>query len=461
MKHTIQRFDSLISQSTRRPRILFAAMLIIPILALSGCQTRGDRLISQTLPLSEQPLSAFGWVGVHFTEPMDQTSVEGAFSISPFVKGETFWQENSFWFRPIAPFSQDTVYKVQLAGEIETANGRMVLVDRAWEFTIRQPDLIYFVPMGEGGEVWRAGADGSNSHPLSATGGKVIEFAPDRSGSQITFSVKNEAGGRDLWLMDRDGENQRLLLNCGEDVCGDPAWSMDRERIAYTREVHDPDSGGYQPAQVWTVDVKSAQTSQLYQGEIAFCHSPSFSPDGKKLATYDTTQNAIQVLNLQTSQESGIPRVLPGAGDWSPDSEHILFTDLLAAENEPFVEIYIADLEKGTVETALIEPTTDTDFSQPRWSPAGDWLAAALRPVNANITKALWLLPLGDGVPISVADDPAATYSAYQWDPWGESLVYQRFALSGSEPVSIWRWDWDSRQAVKILDAGARPQWLP
>lgn len=442
-------------------RALLWFVLLAVCLILSACQIQENRLIAQTLPLPNEPLSAFGWVGLSFTEAMNRESVEAAFSISPPAAGETFWQEYTFWFRPIFPFSQDITYQAQIKGELQTAEGRKVHVDRIWEFTIRPPDLIYFVPREEGGEVWRASADGGDPRPLTTTGGKLFEFAADRSGSQIAFSVQNETGGRDLWLMDQDGESQGLLLTCGKDVCGDPAWSMDQTRLAYTRKVYIPEAGGYQPAQVWTVDVEGAETSQLYQSEIAFGHSPSFSPDGLKLASYDTTRKAIRVLNLETSQESGIPRILQGSGDWSPDSERLAFTDLVAAENEPFVEIYIADLENGTVETAFEAPSTDTDFSQPRWSPKGDWLAAALRPVNANITKALWLLPFDAENPITIADDPAANYSAYQWDPWGEALVYQRFVLGGADSISIWRWDWTSRQAVKIIETGARPQWLP
>ncbi|MFW5714521.1 MAG: TolB family protein, partial [Brevefilum sp.] len=209
-------------------------------------------------------------------------------------------------------------------------------------------------------------------------------------------------------------------------------------------------------------DTASGETSQLYQSDVAFGHSPSFSPDGKKLATYDTTQSAIRVLNLFTSQESGIPRILPGSGDWSVDSAEILFTDVMEAENEPFVEIYIADLETGTVQTAFQEPTSDTDFSQPRWTPDGKWMAVSLRPVNSNISKALWLLSLDDKQPINIAANHSANYSAYRWDPWGESLAYQRLILSGSDPeITIWRWDWDTQQAQQIIDKGTRPHWLP
>ena len=444
-----------------KSRIYLFSLILVSIV-LSSCQSRPNRLISQSFPLPDEPLSAFGWVGVSFTEPMDHESVDKSFSISPPVGGEAFWQENAFWFRPIDPFVQDTVYTARLSGEVTTAEGRTASMDYTWEFTVRPPELLYFVPMDESGEIWRASADGGNPRPLTATGGAALEFAADRSGTWVAYSVLNNSGGSDLWLMDRDGADQRLLLNCGQDLCSEPAWSMDRVRIAYARVVYDTAAGGYDPAQVWTVDVASGETAQLYQSEIAFGHSPSFSTDGHKLATYDTTQNAIRVLDLQTSQESGIPRTLPGSGDWSADSSQILFTDVLAAENEPFVEIYIAYLASGDVDMAFETPSTDTDFSQPRWHPEGNWLAVALRPVNANITKALWVLPLSMGAPITVADDPSANFSAYQWDPWGKTLAFQRLVLSGSEPqISIWRWDWETREAVQIIEQGARPQWLP
>lgn len=436
---------------------LFAIAFILP-----ACQIQQNRLIAQTHPLTGEALSAFGWVGVEFSRPMNGASVENAFSISPPVEGKTFWQEDTFWFRPIFPFSKNSIYQASLAGELETADGLTASVDLAWQFNIRQPDLIYFVFQGDSGEIWRTASDGSQPRQLSTTGGNVFDFSPDRSGEWIAFTVQNDNGGWDLWVMDREGHDQRMLLKCGKDICAEPAWSMDRERIAYTREVYDLEANGYQPAQVWTVDVTSGETSQLYQSESAFGHSPTFSPDGDKLATYDTTQNAIRVLDLNTFQESGIPRILPGSGDWSPDSNRLLFTDLLPAENEPFVEIYIADLVEGSVDTAFIEPSIDTDFSQPRWSPDGNWLAVGLRPVNANITKSLWLLSLVENATIKIADDPSANHSAYQWDSWGESLVYQRLVLGGFDPeITIWRWDWKTRETEQILEEGARPQWLP
>lgn len=437
--------------------------LVFAILILSSCQIINRKpLITHTFPLTGTQLSSWGWVGVAFSQPMDTHSVEASFSLSPDMTGVFFWQENAVWFRPSTAYDLESEYQARLAGDLQTADGQIFPVDITWNYSIRQPDLIYTVPLENGGEIWRASSAGSDSQQLSVTGGNVIEFIPDRTGNWIAFSVQNESDGSDIWIMDRDGENQQMLVNCGQDVCGEPAWSMDRLWIAFTRETYHTDSGGYQSAQIWTVDVQTKETSQLYQSDIAFGHSPSFSPDGNKLASYDTTQTGIRVLNLTSSQESLIPRILPGVGDWSQDGSKIVFTDVVAAENEPYVVIYIVDLATQTVEPAFDEAISDTDFSQPRWAPDSKWLAVSLRPINAEFTKALWVLKLNGDALYPVATDPSATHSSYSWDPWGTSLVYQRLAFSSSDTnPSIWLWDWESMASERLIEIGGRPEWLP
>lgn len=389
---------------------------------------------------------------------MDEESVQRAFTLSPNTDGVTFWQENTFWFRPIRAYEKSVDYQARLSGEVKTSEGKSVDVDQTWTFTVREPSLLHFVPAVEGGEVWKSQADGSGTIQLTFTDNKVLEFSSDRTGETILFTVQNDLGGRDLWLMDRNGEDQQLFLNCGQDLCSEPTWSTDKQTIAYTREVYLDEEGGYQPARVWTADAESGQTAQLYKSDIAFGHSPSFSPDGNKLATYDTLNNGIRILDLTSSQESIIPTFIPGSGDWSPDGSKIIFTDLVAAENEPSVAVYTMDLETDDIQQVLSTGEGDTDFSQPRWSPNGGSIAVSLRPVNANISKTLWVFRLDGSFSRQISDDLSATFTAYQWDSWGDRLVYQRYDLSGGNS-SIWVWA--SGENIKIIENGIRPQWLP
>jgi Tol biopolymer transport system component len=403
-------------------------------------------------------MSTFGWTGISFSKPVIKESVEKLFSIYPETHGITFWQCDTFWFRPIQAYKPNIEYQARLTGDLRTIEGEIITVDRTWSFTVRAPDLVYFVPAEVGGEIWRASADGLHAQQLSFTQNKVVEFSVERSGTAIAFTVQNDRQGHDLWMMDRIGQDQERLLDCGRDICGEPAWSMDGQTIAYSRQVYLSALEGYQGTQVWTVDLESGQTAQLYQSEPAFGHSPSFSPDGKHIASYDTINKGIRILDLATSQESILTRALSGSGDWSQDGTRLIFTDLVAAENEPFVQVYVLDLETNAVDTVLDVGLSDTDFSQPRWSPDGESVAVSLRPVNSNISKTLWVLRLDGSVSRQVADDPSATFSAYAWHPWGDRLVYQRYDL-GNATSSIWLWEDGKRK--QIIEHGSRPQWLP
>lgn len=431
-------------------------LLISILLSLTACLPRGESsLIEQTYPPSGEAISALGWVGVSFAQPMQAGAVEAAFSIQPETAGETFWQGSTWWFRPIRAFEREVTYQARLAGDLEAANGRSIAVDKTWTFTIRQPEIVYYVPQGQGGDIWHAASDGAQPQPLSETSGGVVDFSVDRSGNWIAFTAHNDAGGQDVWVMDRNGDDQRMLVNCEQDTCGEPAWSMDRATIAYTRQVD-------QAAQVWTVDVERGETAPLFPNKPAYGFSPAYAPDGRRLAYYDTTARAIIIIDLETSEETAVPREMSGAGDWSPDGTQIIFTDFLPAHHEPFVDAYVYDLASQSVKTAFGTTTGDTEFSQPRWHPNGQWAAVSLRPVNAAPSKDLWVLPLIERDPIVVDVDQSATFSAYQWDPWGDSLLYQRYDLAAAEPrASIWRWDWKTRARVRLVENGARPQWLP
>ena len=447
------------TQQLSRTRYRLIILFSIFVIFFSGCQKDPkSKIIERVFPSESTQLSAYGWIGVSFSDLVDKNTVQNAFTISPEIQGEIFWQGERIWFRPLQAFEPDTEYQARLSGEITAVDGDTFNVDRTWTFTIRDPLLLYYVLDDQGGEIWRSNADGSETAQLTFSENSIFEFASPRSGDAIVFNQQNTLGGRDLWLMDRNGDDQRLLLSCSQDLCSEPAWSMDEKIIAYTREIYLGEQGGFQPGQIWTVDVESGETSQLYQSESAFGNSPSFSPDGTKFAFYDTVNKGIRILDLTSSEESIIPTAVPGSGDWSPDGSKIIFTDLAASENEPHVAVYTLNLETRAVVRVLDIGGVDTDFSQPRWSPEGEWVAVSLRPVNSNISKTLWVLRLDDSVSRQVSDDQSGTFTAYQWDPWGDRLVFQRYDLSsGSSSI----WVWASGESIQIIDNGSRPQWLP
>jgi hypothetical protein len=77
------------------------------------------------------------------------------------------------------------------------------------------------------------------------------------------------------------------------------------------------------------------------------------------------------------------------------------------------------------------------------------------------MNRALWVLKLDGSESIPIGFEPSATYSAFQWDPWGGGLVYQRLSIGAGFDSSIWIWDREIDDNLQLIKNGARPQWLP
>jgi Tol biopolymer transport system component len=441
-------------------------VVLISLTALLGLilflVLQGDRVgvqVTAVIPAEGEQAGIYGPIGIQFSQPMDQALAESHFSLSPTVSGHFKWEENILWFLPDSMLDPDQAYQLLLSAGVKSANGRALLESQQWTVSIRKLDILYLVPGDHGGDLWRWDMTHQISQALTDTGGLLIDYAPSQTGEWIVYSFENEEGGTDLRLVNRDGTENKLLFSCGSDYCSQPDWSPDGKWIAYTRQIWDADSGSLQASRVWTVNVETTDTTPLYENDDALGQMPSFSPDGQRLASYDTELHGIRVLDLETSKETLIPTSQEEMGDWSADGERLLFIDLLPSALEPEVMIYIADLETETIVQALGGNAEATSFSQPRISPDGNWITVALRPINSTTNKALWVLKIDGSEAVLVSNEPSANFSSYHWDPGGKFLLYQRFG-SNLQP-SVWIWDMESGESQLLVNEAARPQWLP
>lgn len=436
--------------------------LVIIVLIFGVFRTINRVQITAFYPDESQSLSSHGRIRITFNQPMNPGSVESHFSFSPPVEGQFSWEGNTLWFTPVIILDPSLTYQVVLAAGVRSQSNRILQKTVEWSFKVRAADILFMKPGEAGGDLWLYSITEDRSHQLTDTDNTVVDFAPSPTGDFIAYTKTNAGNGVDLWLIDRDGNNSVKVVNCGLDLCSEPAWSPDSEWIAYTREVFSPPEGRHLPQRVWMYAFKSGETLPLVQQEGAYGHSPSFSHDGKRLAIYDILDNAIRILDLETEQELAVPSAYPSIGDWSPDGEEFIFIDLSAGVLEPNVGMYIFSFKDKSIRDALGEFLPHLDVDPPRWSPNGEQIAYGARLVGTSAGKGLWVANLESGDALPITQDPSGSFSNYRWDLTGERLVFQRYAPSGILPhTSIWVWDRSTEKSIKLLENGTRPVWIP
>ena len=166
-------------------------------------------------------------------------------------------------------------------------------------------------------------------------------WSPD--GTQIVF-VSDRSGNWDIYVMDADGEDEylRRLTDTSESEFGwghgarNPAWSPDGKYIAY-------ESGGSIYAEIYLMDADGSNVRLLMGGGV----NPTWSPDGKYIAYESRTGGNIRSPDILVMDADGSNNYLlthydgyDGEPAWSPDGTQIAFVSYRDGD----LNIYVMDL---------------------------------------------------------------------------------------------------------------------
>lgn len=409
--------------------------------ALAGLMLAGDRVgarVLRSFPPEGGAVSAYGRVGVEFAQAMQPESVAAHFTVEPAVPGTWQWVGHTAWFAPSQACLPGTTYTARLTPGAAATHGRATRAEVAWTFTVREPRVGYLSPASGGPpEVWRTVANAEAGEAITATGGRVFDFALSRDGEQVVYSAVNADGGIDLWTQPAGGTSGtgRLLVACGVDRCSVPAWSPTGTQVAYSREEQGlSPTAPHGPPRVWLANPATGETSALFQDSQVLGYGPTWSPDGQRLAFFDGSVSGIRVHDLATRTDQVLPTFTGLVGAFAPDSAAMYFTDLTIQDDQALAHLYLADLNARSVQVRGGPP--GSDYGPPAWSPDGQWIAIAVRADSAGPGRQLWLMRPDGSDAYALLQDPAYTHGRYQWDPYGRRLVIQRLPLGTPFPKS-------------------------
>ncbi len=232
--------------------------------------------------------------------------------------------------------------------------------------------IVFASNRGEAGggallNIWTVNRDGSNLQQLTSDtahnftpswspNGRYIAFTSNRLSAQNVGSSA-EFEMYDLWIMNADGSNPRLL-HAGPDDDDDPVFSADSQRVFFRRN-----TAGKIP-EIWVVPTDGSVPAQPLEdvaGQTIVGEDPSLSEDGKTL--YYWRDPFLVSFELATATETLLsPDALePWVG---PDKERFVFHRTDFAGGTPAPDVFISNLDGSNV--TRITDTGDAMFG--RWA---------------------------------------------------------------------------------------------
>lgn len=235
------------------------------------------------------------------------------------------------------------------------------------------------------GDVYTMNPDGTDVTQLTsfAVGGYTVylpSWSPD--GRQIAFGLLlPDSSTEQLWIMNNDGTNQRLLLNDPSFSDSQPSFSPDGMLIAFTRcQIN---------CAIYTVGRDGSGLHAITPFDPnpdVFDFMAEYSPDGKTIAFSNAGRGGViagvYLVDVDGSNIRQLtPPVIGGwSANWSPDGSSISFASQLV-QGVLDEDLYTIKPD-GTGEQQITNNnrhwngylTGDHD-SRPSWSPQGDAIA--------------------------------------------------------------------------------------
>lgn len=450
-----------------RSALLVILISLAVLVGLIASQSLVPVYVSCSNAANCESISLQGSVTFTFSRPVESEKIERAFSTNPSTPGQWVWKDkrHAQWIA-LSPIQS----KKQIAFHFEKSNvgenNESLAQNFEWQAFIRPPQVLYISNDAEQ-ELFKVDPDNpSNPVQLTKTGNRIFDYQPSTDGEWIIFSVTNDQMGTDLWIMDRDGNNQQVLIDCGGDRCTTPNWSLQTSEIAYTREqapVNATSPRGM--PRPWIYNLVTGDTYPLFSDSQKIGHGPVFSPNGEWISLWNGIDGGILILNRVSGTTFLLPTGSGDTGSWSQDGKTLYYEGIVVGETNYHNTIIRAEIDSQRTTTILGNnlDLSGYNYRTPKWNPAGIGLAIAAQPNPKIPGMEVWLVsPDGEKLQ-TISSDLSSIASFFAWSQDGQKLIFKVDTLSsrtGQGKIVLWKLN-QGQTLTSIANNANFPEWLP
>jgi eukaryotic-like serine/threonine-protein kinase len=334
---------------------------------------------------------------------------------------------------------------------------RLVTSDGTASWPRWSPDgsrLRFTVNGANGSAIWEMASDGTRLHPLltgwnSPPAECCGSWTPD--GKYFVFQ-SSRGGVADIWAMREAGSlvrrvnHQPVQLTSGPTSTFAPLPSTDGNQL-FVRTI--------QPrGQLVRIDAKSGEFRPLFPGAPPGIQGTGvdFSRDGKWIAYMSYPEGSLWRSRPDGSERSQLtyPPLLAYMPRWSPDSSQIAFMGQLPGK--PW-QLYIVSAQGGSAQQLIPE---QRDQADPTWSPDGKLLAFGGQAVSEKDAASVNAIRLLDVRTRSVTVVPGSQgLWSPRWSPAGDHL-----AAMSNDGNELFVYSFSTRAWTKVAKASiGYPTW--
>ncbi len=291
----------------------------------------------------------------------------------------------------------------------------------------------------------------SSGGGTSPTQQREIAPATGLTGRIVYSSVEG-----DLWVVEADGSHRRQLTDSGQGIDYSPTWSPDGKRIAFrTTRGHSP--AGVDPSNIFIINVDRSGERQLTpaRGAAAGGLFPAWSPDGSSIAY----SNGSGITLIRPDGSGRRPLGVPGeCSVWSPDGSKLMFCSngVNRGEGVDNWDVFVMDADGANVRRLTSNVAQDYPGA---WSPDGTQIAFFSRRDGYGDVYVM----NADGSNVRRVTNQPGAQAADAWLPDGRLVIGS--AQEGVEGPPDWfvmRPDGSGRGSLPQLEQAMEPiAWLP